>query len=563
MEYLTMVFSFLNRVKASFHFGLKLFLIIPVFYLFSPFLFSQETSPRLKKELLIEDVRQLAEILERSHPDPYLRGGGKVAFHRRFQETLLKIPEDGFTIKEFYIHLLPFVASIKDGHTFLLPPWPAKSGSGLPFDLNIVEKIIYIEKVYFPEHRDLIGARLEALNQISLSQILDRLKSLVGWDNEYQLLTYLCRFLDDENLLALLLPAESSNQPLQVDLKLPSGELKSLIIPFKEARPARAVEVTSKIVLPSTDKIDFVYAFLDPKREVCLLRIDGMFSYRENFEFFRAMGAPWVSIQAAKVYSQIYGKKPPENQDELIAAIPSATEVFRKMVIEMKQAATRKLIVDLRKNSGGNSLLANILVYFLFPEDEITMISTSFSVKKYSDLYFANYPGDSLEKINQRRKITLLKEDYDFAEDPYFKRESLRLMEGESRLQEFLELVPTFYAEYKSGVYKNYYRPAEIIVISSAWTYSSGYTLMSMLYKLGAKIVGVPSGQSGNCFGDTLMFQLKNSGLRGYVSHKLFLDFPEDPVLGYLLRPHRELTYNDLIRYHFDPNASILLALEK
>jgi hypothetical protein len=59
------------------------------------------------------------------------------------------------------------------------------------------------------------------------------------------------------------------------------------------------------------------------------------------------------------------------------------------------------------------------------------------------------------------------------------------------------------------------------------------------------------------------MFQLKNSGLRGYVSHKLFLDFPENPALGYLLRPHRELTYEDLIRYRFDPNASILLALEK
>jgi len=557
-----MIFSFWNRVKDSFPCGLKLFLIIPVFYLFSPFLYCQETM-RLKKELLIEDVRQLAEILEKSHPDPYLRGGGKIAFHRRFQETLLKIPEEGLTIKEFFIHLLPFVASIKDGHTFLLPPWPAKSGSGLPFDLNIVEKSIYIEKVYFPEHRDLIGARLETLNCIPLSQILDRLKSLVGWDNEYQLLTYLCRFLADEGLLALLMPEGDFNQPLEVSLKLPSGQEKNLFISLKEARPAIPVEASSRIIVPSTEKIDFAYAFLDPKKEVCLLRIDGMFSYRENFEFFQRMETPWVSGQAARVYSQIYGTKPPANQDELIAAIPSATELFRKMVIEMKRASTRKLIVDLRKNSGGNSLLANILVYFLFPEEEITRISTSFSVKKYSDLYFANYPNDSLEKINQRRKITLLKEDYDFAEDPHFKTESLRLIEGETKSEKYLELTPTFYAEYKSGAYKNYYRPPEIIVISSAWTYSSGYTLMSMLYKLGAKIVGVPSGQSGNCFGDTLMFQLKNSGLRGYVSHKLFLDFPEDPTSGYLLRPYRELIYNDLIRYCFDPNASILLALEK
>lgn len=86
-------------------------------------------------------------------------------------------------------------------------------------------------------------------------------------------------------------------------------------------------------------------------------------------------------------------------------------------------------------------------------------------------------------------------------------------------------------------------------------------TLMSMFHKLGAKIVGVPSGQSGNCFGDTLMFRLKNSGLRGYVSHKLFIHSPDEPGLGGLLRPDRELTYEDLVRCQFDPNASVLLAL--
>ncbi len=110
-----------------------------------------------------------------------------------------------------------------------------------------------------------------------------------------------------------------------------------------------------------------------------------------------------------------------------------------------------------------------------------------------------NYPNDSLEKINEGRKISLTGEDYDFAEDPHFKTRGL-LIEKESSLEKYLELVPTFYAEHRSGRYKNYYRPPEIVVISSAWTYSSGYTLMAKLYKLGAKIVGVPSSQSGNCF---------------------------------------------------------------
>lgn len=510
----------------------------------------------------MEDLRQLTEILEKSHPDPYLRGGGKIAFHRRFQEALLTIPEEGMTVKEFFVHLLPFVASLKDGHTFLLPPWPSQPGSGLPFGLNIVEESLYIEKVFSPDHKDLIGAKLQVLNEIPISELLNRLKLLVGWDNEYQLLTYLCRFLDDLSLLEILIPEWNSDESIQLDFILPTGQKKSLSFLIKAKREKQAIEAPSKVTLPSTEKIDFIYTFLDPKKETCLLRIDGMFSYRENFEYFKAMGVPWVMVQAARVYSQIYQTKPPENLDELIAAIPSATECFRNMVMEMKKAGTKKLLVDLRKNSGGNSLMANILVYFLFPEEEIKKASSAFSIKKYSDLYFANYASDSLEKINEGRKISLMKEDYDFAEDPYFKNKTL-LIEKESSLEKYLQMAPTFYGEYQSGRHKNYYRPPEIVVISSPWTYSSGYTLMAMLYKLGAKIVGVPSGQSGNCFGDTLMFQLKNSGLRGFVSYKLFLEFPDDPKLGYLLRPHRELTYADLVRYHFDPNASILVALEK
>lgn len=557
-----MFISFLRKIKNYFPFFLRLTCLILALFLISLFLQAQEKASRIKKELLMEDLRQLTEILEKSHPDPYLRGGGKIAFHRRFQEALLTIPEEGMTVKEFFVHLLPFVASLKDGHTFLLPPWPSQPGSGLPFGLNIVEESLYIEKVFSPDHKDLIGAKLQVLNEIPISELLNRLKLLVGWDNEYQLLTYICRFLDDLSLLEILIPEWNCDESIQLDFILPTGQKKSLSFLIKAKREKQAIEAPSKVTLPSTEKIDFIYTFLDPKKETCLLRIDGMFSYRENFEYFKAMGVPWVMIQAARVYSQIYQTKPPENLDELIAAIPSATECFRNMVMEMKKAGTKKLLVDLRKNSGGNSLMANILVYFLFPEEEIKKASSVFSIKKYSDLYFANYASDSLEKINEGRKISLMKEDYDFAEDPYFKNKTL-LIEKESSLEKYLQMAPTFYGEYQSGRHKNYYRPPEFVVISSPWTYSSGYTLMAMLYKLGAKIVGVPSGQSGNCFGDTLMFQLKNSGLRGFVSYKLFLEFPDDPKLGYLLRPHRELTYADLVRYHFDPNASILVALEK
>lgn len=556
------LFCFRNNKHLGDRLGQTLVIILALSFLNS-ILFSEETPTRLKKQILIEDTRQLVEILENSHPDPYLKGGGKIAFHRRFQETLLQIPDDGLTLKEFFCHLLPLVASVGDGHTFLQRPWTTRSDSGVPFVFNIVEKSLYVEKVFEPGHQPFIGARLQAINDITFDNLLDKLKTLIGWDNEYQLLTYLCLFLNDQSLLDILIPGLTPDLPLKVEFIFPSGQKKTLGVLIKEKTTSSPVEAPSRITLPSTEKIDFAYDFLDPDRKTCLLRIDGMFSYRENFEFFRAMGASWVPFQAASVYKKFYQQNPPDDLDKLIAAIPSATETFRNLVVEMKKAGTEKLLIDLRKNSGGNSLMADILAYFIFDQEQIDKAIESYSIRKYSDLYFANYPNDSLEKINEGRKITLTRTDYGFANDPYFKNRLVPEADRQADLEKQLQMVPTFYSEYKSGLFRNHYRPLEIIIISSAQTYSSAFTLMAMFYKLGAKIVGVPSSQSGNCFGDVLMFQLKNTGIRGYVSHKLFVGFPDHPGLGQVLKPHRELTYEDLLRCHFDPNASILLALGK
>ncbi|MGQ9800627.1 MAG: S41 family peptidase [Candidatus Saccharicenans sp.] len=518
---------------------------------------------KIKKEYLVEDTRQLLAILEESHPDPYLKGGGKIAFHRRFQEVLFQIPEEGLTVNDFYRLLLPLMASVGDGHTFLLPPWPAGGAPILPVQLNIVGQTIYVEGVFRPGLENLWGARLQAINDIPFPLLLERLKILVGWDNEYQLMTYFCRFLNDRGLIKILIPDWNERDPLKIEFLLPGGQSYSLEVRLEVKEAEARLEPPSKINLPSTEKIDFAYNFLDPQKETALLRLDGMFSYRENFEFFRSMGTPWVISQAAAVYKKFYQKDPPGNLDSLVAALPSATETFRQLIMEMKKARTKRLIIDLRKNTGGNSLMANILGYFLFPETEIKKASTTLTIKKYSNLYFANYPNDPLEKINEGRKISLVKTDYDFADDPYFQDKFGSAPDKESQKEKWLKMTPTFYTEYRSGLYKNYYRPAEIIIISSAWTYSSAYTLMAMFYKMGAKIVGVPSGQAGTCYGDTLSFQLKNTGIRGYISHKLFVAFPENPELGRILPPLRELTYEDLVRFRFDPNSSILLALEK
>ena len=104
--------------------------------------------------------------------------------------------------------------------------------------------------------------------------------------------------------------------------------------------------------------------------------------------------------------------------------------------------------------------------------------------------------------------------------------------------------------------------PAVVMVLISPKTFSSGYTLMYYLFRAGAKIVGTPSAQAGNCFGEPLSFELQHSGLSGSISHKQFVEFHDHPEMGRVLRPQIPMTYDKLKSYAFDPHAEILLALD-
>jgi hypothetical protein len=86
---------------------------------------------------------------------------------------------------------------------------------------------------------------------------------------------------------------------------------------------------SAKVTLPAVEKIDFNYGFLDPERRIALLRIDGMSSFREHFEFMRARGAPWIMQHANQVYRRYHGRAAPDNPDEVLAGIPAAADVFR------------------------------------------------------------------------------------------------------------------------------------------------------------------------------------------------------------------------------------------
>jgi CubicO group peptidase (beta-lactamase class C family) len=498
------------------------------------------------RDQLIEDARQLAEAIESAHPDPYINGGGKIAFHRRLHQLLNAIPKEGMTRDEF-VHLLrPFIAAAGDSHTDIWNDYAVNeySPGGVPLRFGIVEESLYVAGVPDEESRDLMGATLVSVEDVPLAELCARQRQLQGTENQYHVLYLLANLsLWYQSYMEDLLPEWKDTSRVSVELQLPSGEIREVDFDLPIGIDALFTP-ESRVALPAPDESGFLYEFLDAEGKTAYLRIDHLSHYREAAEMETSRPAPHLR---------------------------SATETFRSMVVEMEQAGTDTLIIDLRDNRGGHSVMGDILTYFLYGKVALWSAAVHADsigggmVRKYSNLFWEQTQSwTSLERVNEGRALPLQADDYDFAGFSGDREWSTpRTVEAIARIERaWWASSPTFWEEYESGEYRGYYCPRNVVVLTDSETFSSGFTMARYLFLAGATSVGTHSGQAANSFGNGQLWHLDHTGIEGTVSTTYSVMFPDDSALARVLPVHYPLTYEKLASYDFDPNAEYLYALE-
>ena len=497
------------------------------------------------QQQLIEDARQLAEIIENTHPDPYIRGGGRIAFYRRLQRLLEAIPAEGMTRDEFIRLLRPFIGAIGDSHTDIWNDYGVNNQlpGGVPLLFDIVEESLYVVGVPEGVDQDLIGAILVSVEGVPLAELVQRQERLRA-ENEYHALDILTfESLWYKPYMQDLLPEWQDTSRVMVELQLPTGEIQSLSFDLPQSMINLHTPDT-QVTLPPVNEAGLAYDFYDTERSIAYLRVEHMKNYRERCES-------------------------ETDSPEQCASIPSATEIFRDLVVDMQAAGTETLIVDLRDNEGGDSAMAEILIYYLFGKDApLSVMTASFAeggadIRRISSLYLESM-GMTLEQFNQGRAVPLRVGDYDFSfdfTDDVEKFQAL-LPQAAALYEGHIRERPTFYTEYEAGTYAGYYTPDNIVVLVTPGTFSAGFTMMRLLYLSGATLVGTPSGQAANCFGNARYWFLDHTHLDGGVSSTYYVDFPNDPEMGRVLPMHYPLTYEQLASFDYDPNAEFLYALE-
>jgi len=403
----------------------------------------------------------------------------------------------------------------------------------------------------------LLGGRLCSLEGVGFAELLKRQNRLRGIENVYGTMALLDRSLNSRESLGALLPEWNGRDRLVCELLLANGRRREFRIPLDAKAAVRADFPKSRVTMPDVEHSDVAFRFLDRNRETVLLAVKDMMAYREGCEGWLAAGFSEAAELIHAAYSRFHSGEPPKDLSKVLQAIPSATETFRDLVLAMKEAKTRNLIVDLRGNGGGNGYMCQMLLYFLYGDRAMKEFGEGYDIPRYSDLYFQLYTTASLEEINKGRAVPLEKGDFDFLDEERF-----RTQKGIVGIESYLANSPTFMAVYQSGRFNGIYTPPVVVVLCSSLTYSSGFNLMTALSKKGATIVGTPSAQPGNNFGDSLILQLKNTGIQAFVAFKQLVCFPDDPEKGRLFPIDHPLTYAKLASTGFDPNAEVLLALE-
>ena len=405
-------------------------LILGIF--FSIATYSQE---KISPKNLKNDVDFLIGKYEKIHPNLYTYTD-KNSFTLKVEKLKNDIT-DSLTSLDFWMKLAPIINELKDGHTSVssnyvdvdlyFKKYNSSEYRYLPFSVFIIDSIIYLRETY--ENNSISikkGAIIKSINGHSASEILKKLIDYKSGERLIYRLHYVQRtFLWD---FTLFFPSVK----YKVNY-IENGKLKTAIL---NGITENETNIYSNKVFPELP--DYTFELLD--KNIGYLELDAC----RNYEKFKTFLDSTFTI--------------------------------------ISQKGIKNLIIDIRKNGGGNTDLNELLFSYLYnnPFNSYSSIKVKVTddIRKLNEFYF-QFTIDTTINLETYKKNTTLNQIL-FSGDVY--------------------------------------------LLTSTFTFSSG-TYCAMLFKdynigtiVGQETGGLPSG-----FGDSFAFKLPYSGLNASVSYKCFV----------------------------------------
>ena len=466
-----------------------------------------------KQDSLLLDYDYFFSQLEQIHPDPYSAFGGKDGFDKAVKQLREELANrDSLTLNEMQVEVTKLISALHDGHTYIgYDKAPKKvEDQWVPLKFKVIPDGIIVNG-YTPELESLKGAMLCEVEGEPLESVLDRLDKLVVSENRYGLMGNACRNIGNTNTLRQLFPTFNKEQ-VSMKFHMVNGKDTLVSLPFYPNGP-----FWENIVWTSTDERfphnNFEYHFVDDSKQTMVMCINSV-----------------VSADIPNLES--YGLK-----SNVIVA-----DVFAKMLREMKAANSPRLIIDLRGNHGGWTMIMYAALYELYGKRFMDTDLGMHFATKVSDGWLKKN-NMTLEQLNQYRGTSLKMGDF---------------IEQSSSISSFDWFMCADKSILEAQHGEPIYTPEEIYVVTDVQTFSSAFHTAYMLWKMGAKVVGVTSGQAPNTFMEVTRFKLPNTGLECSASNSLQSCFPTDHPMAKAFTPDIQLSYDDYRQFDFSKDAELL-----
>jgi tetratricopeptide (TPR) repeat protein len=280
-------------------------------------------------------------LLAARHPDAFARVGRR-EFLIELERLRSELPRlDDATVA---VRLMQLVASLKDGHTQLEPQHDAAFARWFPVRFYAFPTGVYVTAVDRP-HRAIAGARVLRIGSMSADDALERARSVMGADNAWGSRENSFALSNATMLCALGVTADPNSVTLEVEPGAGGHRATVRLDAVHIADGSFDGRFRGEMFAPfREDSIDWVTAFdgraprafrvRDPKLPLHL-------RYRLHYFFERVEDGLYAQINfMADADSQPFAVF----TDSLFAALD--------------RRPARKLIIDLRYNSGGNGELA-------------------------------------------------------------------------------------------------------------------------------------------------------------------------------------------------------------
>jgi len=309
-----------------------------------------DTSKMSRDEGWRYDLQLLAREIKRRSYDPF----GKVS-REEFESSVKKLHDSipRLSDMQISIEMMKFVAKGWDGHTMLMGFWERPEFlQTIPIDFFLFEDGLYITSAE-SHYTDLLGAQIVSFGGHSIAEVLKALDPLISRDNDLAAL----------KVMGLM---RMRNLPLLHAVGLIPDADKVVLSIVDRAGKARTVTMPADSRIPSRKLWDGL-----PSDWKSLID----YSSAQLPLYLRNIYAPyWFEYirETKMVYFQFNQVR--DSSEESLA------QFSERLIKFINEHEVEKLVIDMRRNPGGNSLLLPPLIHGLIRCEKINQRGKLFVV---------------------------------------------------------------------------------------------------------------------------------------------------------------------------------------